>query len=167
MTPDQILKPLFDDLESYADDFAQVEIAGNANEALALMAQGMEGPYGFIIALLWNGDDPATEYPQAAIMNNEVELYVGHNEGLSLEPGQDLLRGKEPIYRVACEIREHVRKFDYSDVPEIAEEQTEDRLVYMGGGPVALPEGVPLRAFRFRFQLTASLPTINLPDNIE
>lgn len=168
MTPDQMLKPLLAALHAWADAWAQIEIAKDPNNALELIAQGMEGPHGYNIVLLWNGDDPTDDNDLVPIVDNTIEIFVGRNEGLSLDPNDTLVRDvgdEKATYQVTSDVREFVRGFDYGDYPEVPQELTEKRLGYRGGSPVALPEGVPLAAYSLRFRLTTSLPIINLPDS--
>lgn len=162
MKPADIINPLQDTLREFTQGWGEVSVAG---DPFNVFEQLTTGPQGLLIVLHWDGDQPAGSARQSPFVKNTVEVYVGRNLGLSLEPGQQLFRedlvdGEKPLSEQAAEIREHLRAFDFESIANLPATLSERRLSYGGCGPVILPGGLPMHAYRLTFNLNTSLPTI-------
>ena len=161
MQPQQILKPLRASLEDFSQGWGHVSLA---EDPFNVFEQLTAGPHGTLIVLHWDGDEPAGQTRQSPFVRNRLEVYVGRNKGLSLDPGDTLVNrdfdGEKPLFELVSDVREHIRSFDYNDQPEVPDTMHERSLSYGGTQSVILPSGLPMAAQKLTFNLITSLPTI-------
>lgn len=169
MRPEQIILPLKESLERFAKGWGHVSVA---KDPFNVYEQLTQGPDGTLIVLHWDGDASAGQSRMSPIVDNRIEVYVGRNRGLTLNPNESLLKkdlvyGGNPLYESASDVREHLRAFDFNTVASVDETQHERSLSYAGAESVALPEGLPMAATKLTFTLITSLPAIVLPGTAE
>lgn len=154
MRPDEIVAAVDADLRRFAETRpgvrARVATATDPWHVLELLTTG---PQGRLLVLFWAGDSNASEFPQAPIPKHALEIYVGHNLGLALDPGKVLTQGTEDrpgLLRFLWEVRRRVRGLMLDPI------QTSTLFEYQGTDPVSLPNGVPLAAYKARFTIEVS-----------
>jgi len=162
MSPEKLLAALQAYLDTFVEGWGSVSLAGDPYNVYEQLTQG---PNSTLIILHWAGDEPAGSTRASPFAKNEIEVYVGRNRGLSLDPNEnlvhtDIIDGQKPLFQEVAEIREHLRAFQLNDMPDVADIAHEPRLSYGGTGPVILPNGIPMAALRIRFNVNASLPNI-------
>lgn len=126
-------------------------IASDAFNVIEILG---ERPAGFRVILLWEGDQDATGQPLAGIVRHTIAVIISANRGLRVWNGENLHRdtaaGPSLLTRLA-EIRTLILRFRFP--PGFSDET----LLYIGTEPETTPEGLPLDAYRMRFQLHASI----------
>ena len=154
MRPDEILIAVEKDLKRFAESQpgvrARVQTATDPWHVLELLATG---PNGRLIVVNWDGDTNISEFPQVAINEERLEVIVGHNLGLTSDPGATLTRGTEErpgLMRFMYEVRQRVRRLTLDP------ENTSTCFEYKGTEPMTMPDGIPLAAFKARFEITVS-----------
>lgn len=161
MRPEQIIRPLRDDLEEFAADWGHVSLAADPFNVYERLTQG---PHGALIVLHWAGDQQEASDYRVPIVRGEIEVYVGRNKGLRLEPGSQLVEddhdGEQPLFRIVSDVRDRVRLFDFEAAADVAPQQTDKHAHYRGTAPVPMPDGLPLAAYRITFGLYHSLPAV-------
>jgi len=136
---------------------AIVSIAGDPFEVYEILA---EGPRGFRVILLWEGDD---DQPQGGtsygITENRIEVTLSGNRGLSLKPGDNLHRdspdGRPALVTLLASLRREIRSIRFAD-----DGSSSAALEYRGSAPVVTPEGVRLDAYTLRFAITTDIGAV-------
>jgi len=159
--PEQIIRPLRDDLAEFAAGWGHVSLAADPFNVYELLTQG---PHGALIVCHWAGDDHQASDYRVPVVRGQIEIYVGRNKGLRLEPGSQLVEedtdGEHALFRIVSDVRDRVRLFDFEAAADVAPEQTDKHAHYRGAAPVPMPDGIPLAAYRLNFGLFHSLPAI-------
>ena len=154
LTPAAILTTLKTSLEAYlAPKKGKLFLARDPFDALSLLA---ESPAGFRVILHWAGDSPmGDDGAEDGVVLAHVELILSHNVGLTLVKGANLITaraGQQPLYELVSQVRAHLRAIEWPD------EVSFGSFFYRGCESVFTPDGVPLDAYKLRFDLLHSLP---------
>jgi hypothetical protein len=162
MLPEHIILPLQDTLTAFSEGWAEVSLAA---DPFNVFEQLTTGPNSTLIILHWAGDKPAGSARQSPFVRNTLEVYVGRNKGLSLNPNETLYRedlydSEKPLSQITANVREHLRSFSYDSVVTLPDTAHEPALSYGGCDSVILPSGLPMAAYKLSFNLVTSLPTI-------
>jgi hypothetical protein len=154
LEPHRLLELVHEDFTPFAQEHkAELVIAEDPWGFLEVLASG---PQGGLIALHWGGDtNTQADMPEAVFAENQIEIGIAVNPGLakdskaralSRRPGDRL-----PLIRLVAEARRRARSLMLPD-----DGTSERRLRYAGCDPVVLPDGVPLSAYRMRFQVVST-----------
>lgn len=162
MLPEHIILPLQDRLVAFSEGWGHVSLAA---DPFNVFEQLTTGPNGTLIVLHWAGDTPAGSTRQSPFVRNTLEVYVGRNKGLTLDPNETLYREdiydqEQPLSRQVADVREHLRAYSYDAPTGAPDTRGERALSYGGCDPVILPSGLPLATYKLSFNLVTSLPTI-------
>lgn len=154
MRPDEIILAVKEELSKFAEmeqgARARVRTATDEWNVLELLSSG---PNGLLIVVSWAGDTNETEFPLVAICENTIEVIVGHNLGLSVDPGNALIHGTEDrpgLLELMWKVRQRVRHLTLDP------DDSSTCFEYKGTSPVILPDGIPLAAYRARFTIEVS-----------
>ncbi|BET67207.1 hypothetical protein ASA1KI_21250 [Opitutales bacterium ASA1] len=159
MEPDTLLQTVHDDLAPWVRARrGLLSVAADPYQFLEVLA---EAPQGWRAVLHWAGDESGGSHPlEGAFVDHELHLGISANPGLTIAADVALFgprAGNTPaILRLVALARAHVRGL----VLRTPEEDTEQYLHYRGCAPVVMPEGIPLRAYRLRFTVTAALTPV-------
>lgn len=152
LKPNDIILALRDHLDPHVRPAKGItSIAGDAFHVLELLG---ESPVAWRVILLWEGDDDATGQPLAGIVRHTISIVISHNRGLRVWNGENLHRdtaAQPSLLTRLAEIRALVLRFRFPA------EITDETLLYLGTQPEVTPEGLPLDAYRMRFQLHAAI----------
>lgn len=164
MTPAQIIAPLASELETFVQPWGHVSVAQDPFNVYEVLTQG---PHASLVVVHWAGDQHEASDYRVGIVRATLEIYVGRNRGLHLDKGRmlseaDPFDGEPALYTTVSDIRDFVRTFNFSAAPDVEAERVDDYAHYLGADPVPMPDGIPLAAYRIRFGLYHSLPTVAL-----
>jgi hypothetical protein len=151
---DEILSKLNGAVTTWAAaNKATVSIARDPFHVLEILA---ESPAGFRVILHWAGDKNPSEILQMAIARNDIEVIFSYNLGLTGKPDLALITGstaRPALLALLDDLRALILSIQYPD------EETLVYCVYAGTEPFITPDGIPLAAYRMRFQLDSGINT--------
>jgi hypothetical protein len=158
-TPAQILALYQADLKVWArDNKATLSIARDPYHVLELLA---ETPAGLRLILHWNGDAPVGDQEEAIGSNNNIEVVLSYNMGLMAQPDAALVTAqpnRPALLKLVSDVRERVLSLGVTD----AETGAGLSARYAGCETVATPEGIPLAAYKLKFEFDAALPDYDM-----
>jgi len=157
MNTAQLIQIIHDDLVPFVQARkGQLRIAQDPGDVLD---QLLDKPLSFRVVLHWAGDKDQTDQPQAAIVDNQIEVWVIKAKGLLLNPGDLLIKpqGDQPPFLVLLDdITARVR----SNV--LPDEETSRFLHYKGADPLDALQAPNLEttAFKLTFTITTAKPHV-------
>lgn len=163
LEPHRLLGLLHEDFEPFAREHrAELVIAEDPWGFLEVLASG---PQGALIALHWGGDtNTQGDLAEAVFAENQIEIGIAVNPGLAKDSKARTLSrrpgDKLALIELVAATRARTRSLMLPD-----DGTSERRLRYAGCDPVVLPDGVPLSAYRMRFQVVTT-PSEAPPRNL-
>jgi hypothetical protein len=152
LTITQILKQLVEALHHWGHGVkATVTIARDPFNVLEILAAT---PTGFRLVVHWVGDDNISDLDELPLSDNEIEVILSYNLGLTNRPDLTLIQGtpdRPPLYDLVDQLRAFVLAIRYPT------NQTGSYLVYRGTKPYVTPDGIPLAAYRLTFHIQAAV----------
>jgi hypothetical protein len=150
LDPEQILSLLVDDLTVFTkSNKGTISVAADPWNFLELLA---EAPQGWRCVVHWAGDENLQPDIPAAFLKNEFHVGVTANLGLTIKPGEAVMKkrpgGTPSLLKLVALTRDRVRSFVFP--PEVTSMHPQ----LLGTDPVTLPDGTPLAGYRLRFSLT-------------
>ena len=158
-TPAELLDLYKTDLEAWcAENKAQLSLARDPYHVLELLAQS---PAGMRLILHWAGDDNAGEQDEAIGSVNRLEVILSYNLGLTAKPDLALLQAqvdRPALLTLISVVRNRVLSLYVIDA------ETGARLSARSAGceTVTTPDGIPLAAYKLKFEFDAALPDYEL-----
>jgi hypothetical protein len=156
-TPNALLLRVHDDLKPWvASEKGHLSIARDPFDVIELLGAN---PPGFNILLLWEGDEDFLDQPLAGIVRHNISVVVSSNRGLRMWKGENLHRpgpGQPALLDRVDQVRQRIRALRLED------EVTDQIFLYKGCEPESTPDGLPLDAYRLRFQIHAAIPHIHV-----
>lgn len=154
MRIDQILQAVAVDLNDLAKaKSATVAIAEDLFHVIDIL---VNGPAGFQLIVSWGGDDAVGEQPGHPLAETIIDITVGFNPGLGIQPGNALVKNtatRDSLLKLINDVRARALTLQF---PETETSQIPE---YSGCRPVSLPDGIPLKAYKFSIKLTAAVDT--------
>jgi hypothetical protein len=172
MTLDQLVKLPYQAMKTWAE--ARKGRATVARDPLDVLILLTQGPAGFLVIFLWDGDSASeigadeTDVDQSGAVEvhppatNRIEVIIGRNLGLDVRKDWALIAerdGRAPLLKLVNEARAKMLALVYPD-----DATSLRRFVYRGCDSVSLPDGFPLAAYKLRFELVA---TVDVEDEEE
>jgi hypothetical protein len=158
-SPAQLLSLYDADLKVWASaNKAAMSIAKDPWNVLELLCAT---PVGLKLILHWAGDDNLGDQEEAFGSNNKIEMTLGYNMGLTAHPDQALLTAqpnRPALLTLINTVRERVLSLCVTD----AETDVELSARYAGCETVTTPEGVPLAAYKLKFEFDAAFPDYDM-----
>ena len=162
MGPDRIVELLTKAIEAWTkgDTLRRAKVlpARDPFDVLELLLVSLEKA---LIVVLWNGDQPEdigqdADTGDVGPARNSIEVTVGCGLGLDASRDWRLILGKGDRKSVIGRVAD-VRAFVLSiHFPE-ADQTTLQRFAYRGCEPVVTPDGVPLAAYKLRFEIVSTV----------
>jgi hypothetical protein len=118
----------------------------------------MTSPRGLRLVTHWAGEEPLGDEPEAPLSTQRVEVIVGYALGLKSSADAALVENTDErpsLLRIVAEVRGRVLSMAFG-----AGDASEGLFRYRGAEPVETPEGVPLAAYRLKFELDTTMPEI-------
>ena len=157
MTSAALMQIIRDDLAPFVSARkGQLRIAQDPGDVLD---QLLDKPASFRVVLHWAGDKDQTDQAQAAIVDNNIEIWVIKAKGLLLNPGDLLIKpqGDQPAFLTLLDdLTARVR----SNV--LPDEETSRFLHYRGADPLDALQAPNLEttAFKLSFTITSAKPHV-------
>lgn len=153
-TPDTLLLELHEDLSAFlAANRGALSVAAEMYDFLQLLT---ESPAGWRVVLLWEGEEnPGDDAQAGCFPTQRFSLGVTANLGLTASPEIGLIKpsaSRPALLQLVAAVRDYVRGHVFRG------EVSTKYPLYKGADPVVLPDGMPLKAYRLRFELTVGLP---------
>jgi hypothetical protein len=163
-TPAQLLALYQADLNTWAMiKKAKLSIAKDPWHVLELLA---ESPAGLRLILHWAGDDSLGDQNEAIGSANHLEVIVSYNLGLTAKPDAALTQdqpNRPALLKLVSDIRERVLSLFIPD----AETAVSLSARYSGCETVTTPEGLPLAAYKLKFEFDAAFPDYDMREAAE
>jgi hypothetical protein len=139
---------------------AQVTIARDPFHVLEILAAS---PEGFRLVVHWAGDTNISEVDELPLSENELQVILSYNLGLTARPDMALLKGPQDRPSVLDQV-DALRGFILGvQYPTI---QTGTYAVYGGTKPFVTPDSIPLAAYVLTFKLKAAVNVSIVPTPI-
>lgn len=156
-TPDVLTRLVRDRLDSMAVRGMKqdVSVAKDPWHVIEILAAS---PRGLRLVVHWAGEEPLGEEPMAPLSTQRVEVIVGYALGLKASADAALVENtadRPSLLKIVADVRARVLGMVFSEM-----DASEGLFRYRGAEPVETPEGVPLAAYRLKFELDASMPEI-------
>jgi len=163
LTITQILTALYLALQTWSTNQqigAQVTIARDPFHVLEILASS---PATFRLVVHWAGDHNISEVDELPLSENELQVILSYNLGLTAQPDLALISGPQNRPSVLDQV-DSLRSFILGvQYPTIA---TGTYAVYGGTKPFVTPDGVPLAAYVLTFKLKAAVNVNQVPTPI-
>jgi hypothetical protein len=155
-TPDTLLLELHEDLSAFmAANRGHLSVAGEMYDFLQLLT---ESPAGWRVVLLWEGEEnPGDNAEAGCFAANKFSLGVTANLGMTASPEIGLIKpsaSRPALLQLVAAVRDWTRGHVFR------QGVSTKYPLYKGADPVVLPDGMPLKAYRLRFELTLGLPPV-------
>lgn len=151
-SPDALTRLVRDDLEGWdAPQAAKVSIAKDPWHVLEILA---DSPRGLRFIVHWAGEEALGEEPAAPLETQRVEVIVAFALGLRSTPDAALVENqpdRPSLLKTVAAVKRRVLEMQF------AADASEGLFRYRGTEPVETPEGVPLAAYRLRFELDTAM----------
>ena len=158
-TPAEILALYQADLQIWARaNKALVSIAKDPYHVLELL---YETPAGLRLILHWAGDDALGEQEEAIGSNNKLEVIVSYNLGLMAKTDAALVQAqpnRPALLTLVSDVRLRVLSLSVPD----DETGVDLAARHAGCETVTTPEGVPLAAYKLKFEFDAAFPDYDM-----
>ena len=163
-SPAELLNLYKTDLNDWASkNKAVVFIAKDPWNILELLAQS---PAGMRIILAWAGDQALGEQVQAIGSTNKLEVILSYNLGLTVQPDAALLQAsadRPALLDIISDLRNRVLSLCVPD----AETGVDLSARYVEGDIVTTPDGIPLSAYKLKFEFDAAFPDYDMREVAE
>lgn len=153
-TPDTLLLELHEDLSAFmASNRGHLSVAAEMYDFLQILT---ESPAGWRVVLLWEGEENLGDNAESGCFpSQKFSLGVTANLGLTVSPEIGLIKpsaSRPALLQLVAAVRDWTRGHVFR------EGVSTKYPLYKGADPVVLPDGMPLKAYRLRFELTTVLP---------
>jgi hypothetical protein len=156
-TPDVLTAKVRDHLKrlTITGQKATVSIAKDPWNVLEILA---DSPRGLRFIVHWGGEEALGDEPAAPLSTQRIEVIVAFSLGLKAGVDAALVDSQDErpsLLAIVSRVRGHVLAMSFGQ-----EDASEGLLRYGGAEPFETPEGVPLAAYRLKFELDTSMPEI-------
>lgn len=156
-TPDRLTRLVRDALKGLNAEGAQptISVAKDPWNVIEILT---DAPRGVRLVVHWAGEEALGDEPAAPLVTQRIEVIVGY--ALGLRAGVDAalvenLENRPALLRLVALVRERVLAMTFTDAYA-----SEGIFRYRGCDPVETPDGVPLAAYRLRFEMDTSMTDI-------
>ncbi len=156
-TPDVLTRLVRDHLKGLRIAGMKPEISV-AKDPWHVMEILMISPRGLRLVVHWGGEDPLGDEPAAPLSTQRVDAIVGYALGLKATADAALIENaaeRPSLLKIVADVRQRVLSMAFG-----AADASEGMFRYRGAEPVETPEGVPLAAYRLKFELDTTMPEI-------
>jgi hypothetical protein len=169
MGPDRIVELLTKAIDAWTKgDLRRRAKVLPARDPFDVLEMLLVSPEKALITVLWNGDQPEeigqdADTGDVGPARNAIEVTVGCGLGLDAAKDWRLVLGKggrESVIGRVADVRALVLALHFP----ADDETTLQRFSYRGCEPVVTPDGVPLAAYKLRFEIVA---TVDVSDDVE
>ena len=147
-----LLKIIYDDLAEFLSEEATRGALSVAGSLASVLDHLTSGPNNFLVVILWEGEETASEDPYCGVVEHKFHFYVKAPVGLPARPGAHLFLADNPLLKRVSEVRDRIRSMRF------AADETNRYINYRGTFPVVDSNGVPWDALELRFTLHAAIP---------
>lgn len=156
-TPDRLTRLVRDALKGLSAEGAKptVSIAKDPWNVIEILT---DAPRGVRLVIHWAGEEALGDEPAAPLATQRIEVIVGFALGLRAGVDSALvenLENRPSLLRLVSLVRARVLGMTFTEP-----DASEGLFRYRGCEPVETPEGVPLAAYRLRFELDTNMPDI-------
>lgn len=133
----------------------QISVAKDPWHVVEILVQS---PQGLRLIVHWAGEAALGDEPAAPLATQRIHVVIGYALGLRASADAALVENtaaRPSLLRIVSDVRERVLSMAFG-----AADASEGLFRYAGADPEETPEGVPLAAYRLRFELDTSLPEI-------
>jgi hypothetical protein len=131
-------------------------VAGDPYNFLELLA---ESPSGWRVTLHWAGEkNPGDNEHAGCFPINAFDVGISINPGLTATPDLAMFKptaDRSALLELVSDVRDFIRALNFAPGASTL------RALYRGADPVALPNGVPLRAYRLQFEVQIGLDPVD------
>lgn len=140
-----------------------VENGGGAeivSDPFHLLAMLMTKPAGFRAYVLFVGEAKRGEYEETGAVDRNFGVIISRNRGLTVNPGDALVKGETPLFELVEGARNAVRSIQFEDTLAVPLNQltTEVTPNYLGCEPFPAPDGKMVDAYQLNFAIGSQLP---------
>lgn len=155
-TPDDLVKRIAADLRAWrpAGITPEVQVAKDPYHVMEILC---DSPLGLRLVVHWAGDEDPGEQSEAPLATQRIEVVIAYSLGLKATPENTLVEGtatRPSLLKFVSDVRKRVLEMEFT--PGISS----GLFYYKGCDPVETPEGVPLAAYRLKFELDTCLPEL-------
>jgi hypothetical protein len=133
----------------------EISIAKDPWHVMEMLANS---PRGLRLIVHWAGDDPLGDEPADPMETQSIEVITGYSLGLKASVDAALVENtadRPSLLKIVSEVKVRVLSMVFR-----APNASDGLFRYGGTKPEETPEGVPLAAYRSKFELDTTMPEI-------